>query len=246
MIYRNQNVRLFLQGMRDGIPICLGYFAVSFAFGMLAVTSGLSVFQAVLLSLTNLTSAGQVAGVSLIQAGAPYYEMALTQLVINLRYCLMSFSLSQKVDREAPFFHRFFISYGITDEIFAVAASQKGKVGPGYIYGLIGTAAPGWVLGTLCGAVAGSLMPASLVSALGIAIYGMFLAIIIPPAKSDRVILACVAGAMGLSALFRIMPGLKRVSAGFSIILVTVVVAGMAAWLFPVREQEEEESEHGQ
>lgn len=246
MMNRKNDGGLFVQGMKDGIPICLGYFAVSFAFGMLAVTSGLSVFQAVLLSLTNLTSAGQVAGVSLIQAGAPYYEMALTQLVINLRYCLMSFSLSQKIDRKAPFFHRFFISYGITDEIFAVASSRKGKVGPIYIYGLISVAAPGWVLGTLCGAVAGSLMPAPLVSALGIAIYGMFLAIIIPPAKSDRVILACVAGAMGLSALFRILPGLKRVSSGFSIILVTVAVAGGAAWLFPVREETEEDREHGQ
>lgn len=241
MICEKSPVWTVIQGAKDGIPICLGYFAVSFAFGMLAVTSGLSVFQAVLLSLTNLTSAGQVAGVSLIQAGAAYYEMALTQLVINLRYCLMSFSLSQKVDRQAPFFHRFFIAYGITDEIFAVAASQKGKVGPGYVYGLISVAAPGWVLGTLCGAVAGSLMPASLVSALGIAIYGMFLAIIIPPAKSNKVIFACVAGAMVLSTLFRVIPILKSISAGFVIILVTVVVAGMAAWLFPVNEEAEDE-----
>lgn len=239
MRYKKNQVHMLVHGMKDGVPICLGYFAVSFAFGMLAVTSGLSVFQAVLLSLTNLTSAGQVAGVSLIQAGAAYYEMALTQLVINLRYCLMSFSLSQKIDREAPFFHRFFISYGITDEIFAVAASQKGKVEPGYIYGLISVAAPGWVLGTLCGAVAGSLMPAALVSALGIAVYGMFLAIIIPPAKSDKVILACVVGAMGLSALFRVTPGLKQVSAGFVIILVTVAVASAAAWLAPVKEDTE-------
>ena len=180
-----------------------------------------------------------------MQSGADYYEMALTQLIINLRYCLMSFSLSQKIDRKAPFFHRFFISYGITDEIFAVAASQKDKVGPGYIYGLISVAAPGWVLGTLCGAVAGNLMPASLVNALGIAIYGMFLAIIIPQAKSDKVILACVAGAMVLSALFEVLPGLKRVSAGFVIIIVTVVVAGTAAWLFPVKEPSGEDREHG-
>lgn len=245
MIYKKNDARIIVRGMKDGIPICLGYFAVSFAFGMLAVTSGLSVLQAVGLSLTNLTSAGQVAGVSLIQAGAAYYEMALTQLIINLRYCLMSFSLSQKIDRKAPFFHRFFISYGITDEIFAVAASQKDKVGPGYIYGLISVAAPGWVLGTLCGAVAGNLMPASLVNALGIAIYGMFLAIIIPQAKSDKVILACVAGAMVLSALFGVLPGLKRVSAGFVIIIVTVVSAGTAAWLFPVKEPAEEDREHG-
>lgn len=240
MIHWKNHIKIAAQGVRDGIPICLGYFAVSFAFGMLAVTSGLSVFQAALLSLTNLTSAGQVAGVSLIRAGAAYYEMALTQLIINLRYCLMSFSLSQKIDREAPFLHRFFISYGITDEIFAVASSQKGKVSPAYIYGLISVAGPGWVLGTLCGAVAGSLMPVSLVNALGIAIYGMFLAIIIPPAKSDPVILGCVAGAMALSTLFRVTPGLKQISAGFAIILVTVIAAGVAAWLFPVKEDTED------
>ena len=230
------NRKKFQQGMRDGIPICLGYFAVSFTFGMMAVGGGLSIWQAVLISLTNLTSAGQFAGLNLIFTGAPYYEMALTQLVINLRYCLMSFSLSQKVDQKANPLHRFFMAHGVTDEIFGISSAVHGDLSPWYMYGAMSVAIPGWTCGTLLGAISGNLMPDFIASALGIAIYGMFLAIVIPASKSSRTILAVVVGAMILSGLFSVVPGLKQISSGFVIIIVTVLVAAIAAWLRPIQE----------
>lgn len=229
----------FRRGLKDGVPIGLGYFAVSFTFGIMAVGGGLSVWQAVLISLTNLTSAGQFAGIGIIAAGGSYWEMALTQLIINLRYCLMSFSLSQKLERNAPFAHRFLVSFGITDEIFGVSAVQKGRLSPYYSYGAMCVAIPGWTLGTLAGAVSGNLLPDFLISALSVAIYGMFLAVIIPPAKTNRAILWVVMGAMAVSSLFAAVPVLQKVSSGFAIIITTLLVAGAAAWLCPVREEEE-------
>lgn len=202
----------FIKGIRDGIPIGLGYFAVSFTFGMMAVSGGLSVWQAVLISLTNLTSAGQFAGLEIIIAGGSYWEIALTQLVINLRYCLMSFSLSQKLRRDIPWAHRYAVAFGVTDEIFGVSASQPGKLSPYYNYGAMCVAIPGWTLGTLVGGISGNILPEFLVSALSVAIYGMFLAVIIPPAKKNRVILAVVAASMSISSLFAVAPVLKRVS----------------------------------
>lgn len=229
----------FRRGLHDGIPIGLGYFAVSFTFGMMAVAGGLSIWQAVLISLTNLTSAGQFAGLDIILAAGSYWEMALTQLIINLRYCLMSFSLSQKLQREAPLIHRFVVAFGVTDEIFGISASQEGKVSPYYNYGAMCVAIPGWSLGTLAGAISGSLLPDFMMSALSVAIYGMFLAIIIPPAKTNRTVLAVVAGAMAVSSLFALVPVLRQVSSGFVIILTTLLVAGIAAYVRPIEEQEE-------
>ena len=162
----------FKKGLKDGIPIGLGYFAVSFTFGMMAVSGGLSTWQAVLISLTNLTSAGQFAGLDIIISSGSYWEMALTQLIINLRYCLMSFSLSQKLKRDVPWGHRYLVSFGITDEIFGVSASQEGKISPFYNYGAMCVAIPGWTLGTLVGAISGNLLPDFMVSALSVAIYG--------------------------------------------------------------------------
>lgn len=235
------NQKQYRNGMKDGIPICLGYFAVSFTFGMMAVGGGLSIWQAVLISLTNLTSAGQFAGLNLIITGAPYYEMVLTQLVINLRYCLMSFSLSQKVDQKASGIHRFIMAHGVTDEIFGISSAVEGDLNPWYMYGAMTVAIPGWTLGTLLGAISGSLMPDFIASALGIAIYGMFLAIVIPPSKKDRAVLAVVVGSMALSGLFYVTPGLKKISSGFVIIIVTILVAGIAAWLKPIQEEKENE-----
>ena len=228
----------FKKGLKDGIPIGLGYFAVSFAFGMMAVSGGLSTWQAVLISLTNLTSAGQFAGLEIIFAVGSYWEMALTQLVINLRYCLMSFSLSQKLRRDVPWAHRYLVAFGITDEIFGVSASQPGKVHPFYNYGAMCVAIPGWTLGTLVGAISGNLLPDFMVSALSVAIYGMFLAVIIPPAKKNRAVLAVVAAAMVISTLFAVVPVLKKVSSGFVIIITTILVAGTAAYFCPVQEEE--------
>lgn len=230
----------FIKGIRDGIPIGLGYFAVSFTFGMMAVSGGLSVWQAVLISLTNLTSAGQFAGLEIIIAGGSCWEIVLTQLVINLRYCLMSFSLSQKLRRDIPWAHRYAVAFGVTDEIFGVSVSQPGKLSPYYNYGAMCVAIPGWTLGTLVGGISGNILPEFLVSALSVAIYGMFLAVIIPPAKKNRVILAVVAASMSISSLFAVAPVLKRVSSGFVIIITTILVAGAAAYFFPVEEEREE------
>ncbi|MCD7820523.1 MAG: AzlC family ABC transporter permease [Lachnospiraceae bacterium] len=231
------DIENFKSGLRDGIPIALGYFAVSFTFGIMAASGGLSPWQAALISLTNLTSAGQFAGLEIIIAGGSYFEMVLTELIINLRYCLMSFSLSQKLEQDCAWGHRFLVAFGITDEIFGVSASREGKLSPYYNYGAMCVAIPGWVLGTLLGAVSGSLLPAFLLSALGVAIYGMFLAVIIPPAKTNRAVLGVVIGAMAVSSLFAYAPLLKQVSSGFVIIITTVVVAGAAAYFCPIKEE---------
>ena len=229
----------YFAGIKDGIPIALGYFAVSFTFGIMSASGGLSVLHAALISLTNVTSAGQFAGLGIILAGGSYIEMMLTQLVINLRYCLMSFSLSQKLRRDEPWGYRYLVAFGVTDEIFGVSAAQKGKVSAFYNFGAMSVAIPGWVLGTAVGAFSGSLLPAFIVSALSVAIYGMFIAIIIPPAKKNKAILGVVIGAMAVSSLFAVVPLLKNVSSGFMIIITTVLVAGVAAWLAPVKEDNE-------
>lgn len=228
----------FKQGMIDGIPIALGYIAVSFTFGILARESGLNAFQAVLLSLTNLTSAGQFAGLGIITASASYMEMAFTQLVINLRYCLMSCALSQKLDSRAPFFHRFFVAYGNTDEIFGICSTKDGKLDPFYSYGAISVASPGWAFGTFLGVLSGSILPARVLSALGVALYGMFIAVIIPPSKNNRIIAGVVLVSMLISLVFTLTPLLNQISSGFRIILLTLLIAGAAAALFPVNTEE--------
>lgn len=232
----------FKRGIQDGIPIGLGYFAVSFTFGMMAVSGGLTAWQAVLISLTNLTSAGQFAGLGIIVAGGSMWEMALTQLVINLRYCLMSFSLSQKLEKNISTGHRLAVAFGVTDEIFGVSASQEGRLSPWYNYGVMSMAIPGWTLGTLVGAVLGNVLPGFLVSALNVAIYGMFLAVIIPPAKKNKSVLGVVIGAMAISTVFAVVPVLNKVSSGFVIIITTLIVAGLAAHFSPIPGEKEAES----
>nr|WP_177297831.1 AzlC family ABC transporter permease [uncultured Blautia sp.] len=236
------NKQQFMRGLHDGVPIALGYFAVSFTFGMMAVSGGLSVWQATLISLTNLTSAGQFAGLDIMIACGSLWEMALTQLIINLRYSLMSFSLSQKLERNLAPWHRFAVAFGMTDEIFGVSASQPGRLNPFYNYGAMSVAVPGWTFGTLAGAVAGNVMPGFLASALSVAIYGMFLAVIIPPAKKHRAVLKVVVGAMAVSTLFACTPVLNKVSSGFVIIITTLAVAGMAAYFCPIEDGEEEDA----
>ncbi len=225
--------RDFGKGIRHGIPIALGYLSVSFAFGMKAVGDGLSWLQAVLISATNLTSAGQMAGLPLMLGGATLTEMALTQLTINLRYGLMSLSLGRKLDGSMGTLQRLIFSFANTDEIFAVASSQPGKVGKSYLYGLMLTPFLGWTAGTLLGGVAGTLLPAFVRSALGIAIYGMFLAIILPPARERKPVRFVVALSVALSLCFRYIPGLNRVSSGFVIIICAVAAAAAGAAVYP-------------
>ncbi len=229
----------FGRGVRHGLPIGLGYLSVSFAFGMKAAAGGLTVLQAVLISMLNLTSAGQVAALPLMAAGASLGEMAVTQLTINLRYALMSLSLGRKLDGSMGTAQRMIFSFANTDEIFAVASSQPGRVGKAYLYGLMLMPWIGWSLGTLLGSAAGTLLPAFVRSALGIAIYGMFLAIILPPARKQKPVRFVVALAVALSLCFRYIPGLNQVSPGFAIILCAVPAASAGALLYPAREGDE-------
>lgn len=228
----------FIKGLSHGIPICLGYFSVSFGFGILAVKSGLQAIDAILISLTNLTSAGQAAGVGIIAAAGTLLEMAITQFVINLRYSLMGLTLSQKLSDKFTTIHRLIASFGITDEIFAVAVSQKDKLVPSYMYGLILISASGWVGGTALGAVAGLALPASLTAAMGILLYGMFIAIIVPAARKCRKDLIVILLAAAFSAIFKYL--LPAVSFGFAIIISAVLAAVIGALLFPINLAETE------
>lgn len=228
----------FLRGLKHGIPIGLGYLSVSFTFGIKAVADGLTPLQTLLISMTNLTSAGQFAGLPLMIAQASVVEAALTQLVINLRYALMSLSISQKMDRDMNTPRRMLFAFANTDEIFAVASAQPGKVGHIYLEGLMIAPYIGWTLGTLLGAVAGTLLPAFVRTCLGIAIYGMFLAIILPPARKEHPVRVVVLAAVGLSLCFRYLPLLSQVSSGFVIIICAVAASALGAVLFPVKEGE--------
>lgn len=231
----------FIKGLSHGIPICLGYFSVSFGFGILAVKSGLQAIDAILISMTNLTSAGQAAGVGIIAAAGTLLEMAITQFVINLRYSLMGLTLSQKLSDKFTTIHRLIASFGITDEIFAVAVSQKDKLVPSYMYGLILISASGWVGGTALGAVAGLALPASLTAAMGILLYGMFIAIIVPAARKCKKDLIVILLAAAFSAVFKYL--LPSVSFGFAIIISAILAAVIGAILFPINLAETEGEE---
>lgn len=233
----------FIKGARDGIPIALGYLSVSVAVGISAVSMGIPVWGAVLISLLNVTSAGEVAGMPLIVAGAPLIEMALTQLVINLRYALMSLTLTQKLDPALGTPGRMAVSFGITDEIFAMASSRPEKVGGRYMAGLITVPVAGWTLGTFIGAAASSLLPPSLRSALGIAIYGMFIAIVLPPAVKDRAVRVVALTAAVLSSLFAFAPVFEKLSSGFAVILAAVAASALGAFLFPLKEEDDSRKE---
>ncbi len=231
---------LFKKGLYHGIPIALGYLSVSFGFGIMSVRLGLGVLDAVIISLTNLTSAGQAAGVGIIAAGGGLIEMIMTQLVINLRYALMALSLSQKLDEKFNTPRRMIVAFGITDEIFAVSSVQKGKIQPIYMYGLILISAVGWTLGTFLGAAAGNILPQMITDAMGLLLYGMFLAIIIPPAKESKSVLFVVAVAAVISVLFYYV--FTFVSSGFAIIISAVGAALLGAWLFPIPDEEVEKA----
>lgn len=233
----------FVQGLKDGLPICLGYFSVSVAFGMTTVLVGMPLWAAVLISLTNLTSAGQFAGANLMLAGGNMMELGLTTLVINIRYFLMSLSVSQKVERKMSMKERLAVSFGITDEIFAVSMQHKGELSTPYMAGLIITPILGWTGGTLAGGAATSVMPEALSSALGIALYGMFIAVIVPPAREERSVLFTVILAILASLAFAYLPVLRNLGSGWSIIIITIAVSAVAAWLFPRKPEEVEETE---
>ena len=221
---------LFKQGLSDGVPIGLGYLSVSIGIGIAAVGGGLNIITAVLMSMTNLTSAGQAAGISLIATGGAFFEMAMVQLVINLRYALMGISLSQRLDPSFKTGKRLFLGAFITDEIFAVASSKE-SVNVYYMYGLAIVPYIGWAAGTLIGASAGTVLPVSVTAALGMAIYGMFVAIFIPAMKKSREVTLAVILAALLSTLFRVVPFFSFISYGFSVIISSIIASAFTAWL---------------
>lgn len=224
----------FIHGLIDGIPIALGYLSVSFGIGIMATRAGISAFAAICMSFTNLTSAGQAAGITIIAAGGTLVEIALTQFVINLRYSLMGVSLTQKLDSSFTFVHRLICSFGITDEIFAVASTKKEDVCPSYMYGLIVTPIFGWTLGTALGAFMGQVLPASISAAMGILLYGMFIAIVVPAARENRGVLAASLIAIAFSVIFKYT--LTFISSGFAIIISAVLAAAFAAAVSPVKD----------
>ncbi len=232
-------MKSFIQGLKDSIPIAIGYFSVSFTFGIMAAGFGISPLTAGALSLFNVTSAGQFAGITLFAVGSSYFELFVTQLVINLRYALMSLTLTQKLAPEVTVAQRFVMAYGVTDEIFAVAVTKDRPVTFPYMLGLEWFPILSWTLGTVAGGVANNLLPASIQSALGIALYGMFVAIVLPPASESFSVLFVVILAVILSCAFYYLPVLNAVSSGFSIIICTVVSAGIGALLFPARFEEQ-------
>lgn len=229
---------VFRQGVRDGIPVALGYFAVAFSLGIAARNAGLGPFQGFLASLLNNASAGEYAGFTAIREQAHYAGIVLVTLIANARYLLMSCALSQRFHPDMPFFHRFFIGFDVTDELFALAIARPGFVEPSYFYGAMFLPLFGWSLGTMGGVLAGNALPERIVSSLSVALFGMFLAIIIPPARKNRVIAALVALGFLLSFIGSILPVLSEWSEGSRTVLLTVLLSSLAAFFFPVSEED--------
>lgn len=233
----------FIKGIIDGMPICLGYLSVAFAFGIFATDSGLGVLETLFISMTNVTSAGQLAAVPIITAGGSLAELALCQIIINIRYALMSASLSQKLDKSIRLLDRFLIAFVNTDEVFAVASGKNHDVKRNYMYGLIIAPYLGWSVGTLIGSLAGNILPAGVVSALGIAIYGMFVAIVVPEMKENIKTALAVILSIALSCAFEFLPFLQKVPAGFVVIICAVTASLLFAFICPIDVKEEYENE---
>jgi len=229
---------VFYQGVRDGIPIALGYFAVAFSLGIAARNAGLTATEGFVASTLCTASAGEYALFTLIGAGATLTETVLLTLITNARYFLMSCALSQRVDPAMPDYHRYIFGAAVTDEIFGISVARPGYLAPAYNYGAMAVAVPAWAAGTAIGIVMGNLLPGRIVSALSVALYGMFLAIIIPPVKRSRAVALCVGTGFGCSYLAGILPGVRSLGTGTRVILLTVVIASAAAAIFPVKEEE--------
>lgn len=234
------NLKHYSHGVRTGLPVGVGYFSVSFGFGAVAAAQGIKALDATIISLSNLTSAGQFAGLTLMVAGATLWEIVLTQIVINSRYALMSLALSQRMGSRIGVLPRLVIAFFNTDEIFALAMAEKQPLTVSFMMGLGLAPILGWTAGTLCGALAGSVLPLSIRTALGVMLYGMFVAIVVPPAKTEKSVLATVVTALTLSCLFKWLPVLSGISAGIAIVCCTVIAAALCAWLFPIEEEDAE------
>ena len=229
----------FRDGLVKGIPVCLAYLPVSFTFGIMALAGGLPAWLTIFTSLSNLTSAGQFAGVQLIFVDATLVEIALTTLIINLRYMLMSLSLSQKIEKGTPLWKRLIFGFAITDEVFAIASLEKKKITASYMFGLMTIPILGWTTGTALGTIASSIMSDRLAAAMGIALYCMFIALIIPPAKKSRAVVATIAEAVVITCVLKYVPIFSFISEGFQIIIATVAASAISAVLFPIKEEDE-------
>ena len=239
-MYNGHVMKEIKRGMKNGIPIALGYLSVSFSFGAIAVSMGFSVIQAVLISLLNLTSAGQFASLGIIAGQGTYLEMAIVELTVNIRYAFMSLSLSQKVDEKFKGIYKWLLSFFITDEIFAVAIQNPGKIKRNYFAGLTIVPIIGWTIGTLGGALMGNILPAIITNALGVALYGMFIAVVVPKTREDSHVFIAVCIAIAISTVLKYTPVFANLSGGFAIIICTVAASLIAAILFPVEVNEDE------
>ena len=237
---KRENRQAFKKGVRNGIPIALGYFAVAFTLGIAAANAGLNAFQATLASLTNNASAGEFAGFMVIATGAGYLEMAVMQVVANARYLLMSFAMSQKIPQDMKLHHRLLVAFDLTDEIFGISIAEPGKLNPYFSYGAFAVAIPGWSLGTCLGVIMGNVLPPNVVSALSVGLFGMFVAIIVPAAKKNKILLGVVLVSMLASFAFYKIPVFDSISSGTKTIILTVVIALAAAIVFPVKEEKQD------
>ncbi|MFC2314816.1 MAG: AzlC family ABC transporter permease [Selenomonas massiliensis] len=231
---------VFMEGVHDGVPIALGYFVVAFTLGILAKTAGLSAWQGFVTSAVNIASAGEYAGFTVIAAQAPYLEIAVLTLVANARYFLMAAALAQRFAPDTPLLHRLAVSFGVTDEVFGITVARGGMVQPYYNYGALAISVPAWSAGTSAGILAGGILPAAAVSALSVALYGMFVWVILPPAKKSRPIAGMVLASFLLSLAATYAPLTSELSGGTRTILLTLLIAGVGAALFPVHEEQEE------
>lgn len=240
MIEQKTKKQQFFYGLKCGFPISMGYLPVSFTFGLMAVNGGLPLWLTVFISLSNVTSAGQFAGTNLILLGASYFEITLTTFIINIRYMLMSLSLSQKLNSKITILERFILAFGITDETFSVASLESGKLTFPYMIGLISTPIAGWTFGTFLGGFISTSLPVSLSNAMGIALYGMFIAIIVPPSKQSRRVLFIVLLSVIVTCILRYIPIFSFISNGFRVIIATIIGAGIGSLLFPQKEEHSE------
>lgn len=236
---RETNRILFRTGVRDGIPIGLGYFAVSFTLGIAAKNAGMTAFQAALTSALINASAGEFVGFTLIAAQAGYLEVMIMEAVANARYLLMSCSLTQKLAPSTGLMHRMLMGFYVTDEIFGVSIARPGELEPVYVYGVISMAAPGWTLGTFLGVLMGNILPLRLISDLSVALYGMFTVVFVPAAKENRVVACLIGISFAASFFFHRLPLFQEISSGIKIIILTVIISLAAAWLFPVEEKQD-------
>ena len=233
------NKEAYLSGSRDGVPIAVGYFAVAFSLGIVARGIGMTPFQGFLASFLNMASAGEHAAFTSIAHHATYLEIALVTLIANARYLLMSCALSQKYPENMPFYHRLLSGFGVTDELFGICIARPGWLNPYYLYGAFLISALAWSSGTALGIIMGNLLPVRVVSALSVALFGMFLAVIIPPARKSRIVAFLIVVAFFLSYMAGILPGIRTLSAGNRTILLTLLIAGAAAVLVPVKDESE-------